>query len=171
MLTLLLHISPPFQVPFTLSIVSHSLPLSPPIVPFLIADIKMAKFCPLMRRDIPGVSQMSALLCGNPTLVESIFLGKKRQLAVDGAQGHLQLRRSGDYRSVLEATQHRPERMSARTHPNPCIHTEQVARLSPRFHIRVVHSTPVTPPPPPPPPFPAASPVHAVMSRMMRGIR
>lgn len=30
-----------------------------------------------MGRDIPGVSQMSVLLCSNPTLVESIFLEKK----------------------------------------------------------------------------------------------
>lgn len=39
-----------------LGLSSHSLPLFPLIVPFLIADIKMAKCCPLMRRDIPGVS-------------------------------------------------------------------------------------------------------------------
>lgn len=51
--------------------------LPPLIVPFLIADIKVAKCCPLMERYIPGVSQMSALLCSNPTLVESIFLGKR----------------------------------------------------------------------------------------------
>lgn len=37
----------------------------------------MAKCCPLMGRDIPGVSQMSVLLAGNPTPVESIFLGKR----------------------------------------------------------------------------------------------
>lgn len=37
----------------------------------------MSKCCSLMVRDIPGVSQMSVLLCGNPTLVESIFLGKR----------------------------------------------------------------------------------------------
>lgn len=55
----------------------HSLPLFPLIVLFLIADIKMAKCCPLMGRDIPGVSQMSVLLCSNLTLVESIFLGKR----------------------------------------------------------------------------------------------
>jgi len=30
-----------------------------------------------MGRDIPGISQMSPLLCGNPTLVESIFQWKK----------------------------------------------------------------------------------------------
>lgn len=32
---------------------------------------------PLMRSYIPGISQMSTLLCGNLTLVESIFLRKR----------------------------------------------------------------------------------------------
>lgn len=30
-----------------------------------------------MRRDIPGILQISTVLCGNPTLVESIFLRKR----------------------------------------------------------------------------------------------
>lgn len=75
----------------------------------------MAKCCPLMGRDIPGVSQMSAPLCSNPTPVESIFLGKKRRLAIDGAQGHLQLWRSSDYRSALDVTQHQPGHTNAHT--------------------------------------------------------
>lgn len=61
------------SLPSFASLFSHLLPFFPLTAACLIADIKMAKCCPLMGRDIPGVAQMSVLPCGNPTLVESIF--------------------------------------------------------------------------------------------------
>lgn len=149
-----------------LSLSSHSLPLFPPIVPFLIADIKMAKCCPLMGRDIPGVSQMSVLLCSNPTPVESIFLGKRGGLQ---STGHRDTCSSG-----AAVTTDQPWTW-LNTDPSTQMHTHtltlaftQKKYSSPRlrFHTHTVHSTPQLPPP-----SPTASPVHSVMSRLMRVIR
>lgn len=139
-----------------------SLPLFPLIVPFLIADIKMAKCWPLMGRDIPGVSQMSALLCCNPTSVESIFLGKRGGLR---STGHRDTCSSGE---AATTDQHWTW---LNTDPGAQMrtHTPTLAFTRKKYsshRLRFPTFLPATSPT-----FPTASPARSVMSRLMRVIQ
>lgn len=98
---------------------------------------------------------MSVLLCGNPTLVESIFLGKR---GGSQSKGHRDTCGSG----AAATTDHSWTRlntdpstqMHAHTHTQTSTHTEESPLA---FNLAL-------------PTFPVASPVHSVMCTLMRVI-
>lgn len=78
-----------------------------------------------MKREIPYVSQMSALLRGNPTPVESIFLGKKKEAARNrrgtGTPAALMRRRL----QISPGRDSTPaQKLQTHTNPDNLIHTE-----------------------------------------------